>query len=106
MPLYSTPYHPHATPTFSIPTVYYLDVASISKRVRITSEPQTISLCHCVALMVYDHLLTLNMDRRVIWSSKRSIPTMIFLANRYILWPFCLAPVLWNLVQWNSAKVR
>ena len=56
--------------------------------------------------MVYDYLLTLDMERRVIWGSTRSIPTMIFLTNRYILWLFCLVPILWNLVQWNSAKVR
>ena len=86
--------------------MYYLDVVSIGNRIQTTSEPRSISLWHSVALMVYDHLLTLDMEHRVIWGSKCNIPTMIFLANRYILWVFCLSSVLWNLVQWNSAKVR
>ena len=55
--------------------------------------------------MVYDYLLTLDMELRVIWGNKRSIPTMLFLTNRYALWLFCLTAVLRDLVQWNSATM-
>ena len=79
----------------------------MSEGIHVTSELRTISLGRrCVALMAYDHLLTLDMERRVIWGSKCSIPTALFLTNRYTLWLFCLSSILSDLVPWNSAKVR
>ena len=58
-----------------------------------------------VALTVYEYLLSFEAERRVIWGRKRSIPTMLFLSNRYLLWLYCLSSALWDLVQWNSDKV-
>ena len=91
-------------PSFSIPTAYYLDVVSIGKCVQIPLGLFTISWRH-IALTVYEHLLTLDTERRVIWGRKRSIPTMLFLSNRYLLWLYCLSSALWDLVQWESDKV-
>ncbi|KAI1790832.1 hypothetical protein LXA43DRAFT_462680 [Ganoderma leucocontextum] len=69
-----------------IPTGYYLDVVSI-------------------ALTAYEHLLTLDTERRVIWGRKLSFPSILFLFNRYLLWMFCISSFLWGLVEWNSSKV-
>ncbi|OSD03775.1 hypothetical protein PYCCODRAFT_196323 [Trametes coccinea BRFM310] len=56
----------------------------------------------CTILIVYEYLLTIDMERRAIWSRKMSAPTVLFYVNRYTLLVFGLALVLWGLVVWDK----
>ncbi|RPD60914.1 hypothetical protein L227DRAFT_610989 [Lentinus tigrinus ALCF2SS1-6] len=54
----------------------------------------------CIGLIVYEHLLTLEDERRVIWARPWSIPTILFLLNRYLLllFGFCRLPGVLQIV--------
>ncbi|KAL1937946.1 hypothetical protein VTO73DRAFT_12696 [Trametes versicolor] len=56
----------------------------------------------CVALIVYEYLLTVRVESKVIWRRKLTIPTTLFLINRYILALYALSISLWGFVQWTS----
>ncbi|TFK80296.1 hypothetical protein K466DRAFT_533121 [Polyporus arcularius HHB13444] len=59
----------------------------------------------CIALIIYEHLLTLASERRAIWDRPWSIPTILFLLNRYLLLLFALAVFLWGFVPWQTDSV-
>ncbi|RDX46002.1 hypothetical protein OH76DRAFT_1356717 [Lentinus brumalis] len=58
-----------------------------------------------LALIIYEHLLTLASERRAIWDRPWSIPTILFLLNRYLLLLFALAVFLWGFVPWQTDSV-
>ena len=57
------------------------------------------------ALILYEHLLTLEQERRAIWARPWSIPTVLFLLNRYLLLLYGLALYLWGFVTWETDSV-
>ena len=57
------------------------------------------------ALILYEHLLTLEQERRAIWTRPWSIPTVLFILNRYLLLLFGLAVFLWGFVSWETDSV-
>ncbi|KAM5531857.1 hypothetical protein V8D89_014487 [Ganoderma adspersum] len=63
-----------------LPAWYYMDVA-------------------CIALTVYEHLLSFDAELRVIWGRKLNLPNILFLLNRYLLVLFSLSLILWSLVK-------
>ena len=65
-----------------------------------------VSYKYPAALTLYEYLLTLNAERRVIWGRKLTLPSILFLLNRYSLWLFSMSTILWNLVDWDTNKVR
>ncbi|RPD76901.1 hypothetical protein L226DRAFT_459825, partial [Lentinus tigrinus ALCF2SS1-7] len=56
-------------------------------------------------LIVYEHLLTLEDERRVIWARPWSIPTILFLLNRYLLLLFGLSLLLWGFITWETDSI-
>ncbi|KAI9061816.1 hypothetical protein FKP32DRAFT_1575233 [Trametes sanguinea] len=56
-------------------------------------------------LIFYEHLLTIDMERRAIRSRKMSAPTVLFYLNRYFLLIFGLALLLWGFVSWDEDSV-
>ncbi|KAI0350951.1 hypothetical protein OH77DRAFT_1430355 [Trametes cingulata] len=56
----------------------------------------------CIALVVYEYILTIRVERRVIWGRKITFPTALFLFNRYLLVALALATYLWGFVNWDS----
>ncbi|KAI0742546.1 hypothetical protein C8Q80DRAFT_1189254 [Daedaleopsis nitida] len=45
----------------------------------------------CVALVFYEYLLTFRREYRVIWSRRLTIPSLLFLLNRYALFLLAIA---------------
>ncbi|KAI0668954.1 hypothetical protein C8Q78DRAFT_978330, partial [Trametes maxima] len=54
------------------------------------------------AIVVYEYLLTFQMERRVIWNRKLTVPTVLYLLNRYTLLLFALDLALWVFVSWDK----
>ena len=40
-------------------------------------------------MMLYDHILTLDDEVRLIWNAKTTLPKILFLLNRYMI-PICM----------------
>lgn len=57
------------------------------------------------ALIVYEYLLTIQSEHRVIWGRKLTVPTALFLINRYSLLLLALSISLWAFVAWSSDAV-
>ncbi|RDX46039.1 hypothetical protein OH76DRAFT_1485822 [Lentinus brumalis] len=55
-----------------------------------------------VALIVYEHLLTIVQEYRVIWRRKLSIPMVLFIVNRYGLLAFGVIYALSTLLWWED----
>ena len=90
----------------SIPAGYYLDAASIGTCFHKCSEGAIRLSLVCEALTVHEYFLSFEAERRVIWGRKFSLPTILFLINRYLLWSYALSNLLWGLVDWETDKVR
>ena len=71
-----------------------------------SSPCRLVSSEYLAALTLYEYLLTFNAERRVIWGRKLTLPSMLFLLNRYSLWLFSMSTILWNLVDWDTNKVK
>lgn len=56
-------------------------------------------------LIVYEYLLTFEAERRVIWPRKLTVPTALFLFNRYCLLLFGLSMSLWFFVSYDDDSV-
>ncbi|KAH9916400.1 uncharacterized protein BXZ73DRAFT_81084 [Epithele typhae] len=56
----------------------------------------------CVALLLYEHALTFADEYRVIWRRKLSIPTCLFILNRYGALVYILGLLLWGYVHWGE----
>ncbi len=52
----------------------------------------------CIALVVYEHLVTLRFEKELLWRRNWSAATWIFVFNRYLL----LADVLFLIVPFGS----
>ena len=58
------------------------------------------SLAYCefiltlVALLIYDHMITLDHDWKMLWKRRWTISTVLFLANRLATWCFTLNAVI------------
>ncbi|TBU46843.1 hypothetical protein BD309DRAFT_953302 [Dichomitus squalens] len=59
----------------------------------------------CVALIIYEYILTFPAEHRVIWKRRLTIPTVLFLLNRYCLMLFGLSIALWAFVVWEDDSV-
>ncbi|OSD03795.1 hypothetical protein PYCCODRAFT_1458371 [Trametes coccinea BRFM310] len=68
-----------------IPQVHYMDVASIT-------------------LVVYDYLLTCSAELQVVWRRKYSLPSMLYLLNRYGLFVAISVYYLADMVTWKTDK--
>ena len=83
-----------------------MDVACIGAHMQsVVPQPSVVLLCFPEALTVYEYFLSFDAERRVIWGRKLSLPTILFLLNRYLLWLFSLSSVLWNFVGWEENEV-
>ncbi|RPD76860.1 hypothetical protein L226DRAFT_569102 [Lentinus tigrinus ALCF2SS1-7] len=59
-----------------------------------------------VALIVYEHLLTVMQEYRVIWQRKISVPMVLFIINRYGLLAFGIIYLLSTFLWWRDDLVR
>ena len=59
-------------------------------------------------LIVYEYVLTFDKELRVIWGRRFTIPTILFLANRYLAFVFVLSICMSTLFPWaeNNTEVR
>ncbi|KAH9856238.1 hypothetical protein C2E23DRAFT_857247 [Lenzites betulinus] len=57
------------------------------------------------AVIVYEYLLTIHMESKVIWGRQLTIPTVLYFLNRYALVLFAIAVSLWAFVPWQSPTV-
>ena len=58
-----------------------------------------------VALIVYEHLITILQEYKVIWRRKISVPMVLFVINRYGLLTFGLLYLLSTFVWWPDDLV-
>ncbi|KAI0830060.1 hypothetical protein BC628DRAFT_1336827 [Trametes gibbosa] len=58
-----------------------------------------------VAVIAYEYLLTIRIESKVIWRRKLTIPTGLYLFNRYALVLFAVATSLWAFVSWQSPTI-
>ncbi|KAI0632761.1 hypothetical protein C8Q77DRAFT_1119605 [Trametes polyzona] len=56
----------------------------------------------CVALVLYEYLLTIRAEAKVVWGRKLTVPTVLYYINRYTLLLLGLAIALWGFVEWTS----
>ena len=50
-------------------------------------------------------MLTFEMERRVIWGRRLTLPGVLFYLNRYLLLAFALIIYLWGFVPWRFDSV-
>ena len=58
-----------------------------------------------VALIVYEHLITILQEYQVIWRRKISIPKVLFVINRYGLLTFGIVYLLSTFMWWPDDLV-
>ncbi|KAH9887025.1 hypothetical protein C8Q73DRAFT_795048 [Cubamyces lactineus] len=56
----------------------------------------------CVGIIIYEYMLTFEMERRVIWGRRLTLPGALFYLNRYLLLAFATSIYLWGFVTWRS----
>ncbi|KAI0656196.1 hypothetical protein C8Q70DRAFT_922027, partial [Cubamyces menziesii] len=56
-------------------------------------------------IIIYEYMLTFEMERRVIWGRRLTLPGVLFYLNRYLLLAFALIIYLWGFVPWRFDSV-
>ena len=84
----------------------YANVAGLGKVDSLFVNPcMAVMLIFSQAWYLYEYLLTISLEVKVIWKSKISVATILFLVNRYVFIIFWVSHILWSVLTIGSSKV-